>query len=131
MSKINILEDNAIDVVVKMSDCNPGAIMAMSELIKHNEIIDPDSIFGEFSAILRLNELEIYGTDIYILFNDKCDKDVRKLIILCRATQLGFYSGNDLKEMSLDQMRKINLSDEEFDSIDKKVCNFLPNFAKH
>ena len=73
---------------------------------------------------------EIYGSSIYILWNDRCDRDVRKLLMLIRATQLGFFSHTKLQQMAADQRRTINLTEEEFTELDKKVCEQLEDFAK-
>ena len=122
------LNDSILDTVIKMSDGNPGAMMALTELVKDNNIIDQDSVLGPLGAVLYLDQNEIYGTDIYILFNDKCNKSTRKLIMLLRVCQLGEFSRNRLKELSLDQMNEVNISSEEWNSIEKTVKSELPNF---
>lgn len=72
----------------------------------------------------------IYGTDIYVLWNDKCNRDVRQMLMLMRATQLGIFSHTKLQEMAADQMRQVNLSDEEMAELDEKVCERLEDFAR-
>lgn len=129
MSRI-ILSDSVAIAVGKMSDGNPGAVSAMMDILEKHDAIDPDAAFGGLGAILALDTNEIYGSDIYILYSDKCGRDVRKMLMIMRATQLGFFSHEKLKEMAHDQMRSVNLTDEEWTELDKQVCERLENFAK-
>ena len=129
MSRIN-LSDNITMSIIKMVEGNPGAITAIMDLVEKHDSIDPQSFFGPLGVLIALDTFEIYGTDIYILYNDKCQKDARKTIMLLRAVQLGLLPVAKLKEMARDQMRKINLTEEEFESLDKQVCEQLEDFAK-
>ena len=129
MSRIK-LEDSMLELIAKMSDGNPGAVMSIMQIIEKHDKIDPQAVMGGIGAIMILDTWEIYGTDIYILFNDKCDRDVRTMLMLMRATQLGFFPHTRLKEIAADQMREINISDEEMASLDKQVCERLDQFAK-
>ena len=52
------------------------------------------------------------------------------MLMLMRATQLGLFSHIKLKEMAADQMRQVNLSDEEMADLDEKVCEQLKDFAR-
>ena len=124
------LTDNTMTALTKMSQGNPGAIMAMMDIINNHDRIDPQAVMGGLGAIMILDTWGIYGTDIYILYNDKCKKDVRQLLMLLRATQLGFFSHNKLKQMAADQMREIDLTEEEWQELDEKVCNQLDQFEK-
>ena len=74
------LTDSTVSALTKMSDGNPGAASAMVEIIQKGGKIDPDSAMGGLGAILSLDTHRIYGTDIYVLFSDICDKDVAKML---------------------------------------------------
>jgi hypothetical protein len=124
------LTDTMMDVVMKMSDGNPGAVVAIMEIMQKHEEIDPQAAMGGLGAIMILDTWEIYGTDIYILFNDKCGRDVRTMLMLMRATQLGFFSHSRLQEMAADQMREVNITEDELAELDKKVCDQLKDFKK-
>ena len=124
------LKDDALSMMVKMAEGNPGAITAMAEIIKHHNDIDPQSMLGGLGEIMMLDEYGIYGTDIYILWNDKCGRDVRLVCVIMRAVQLGFFPKTRLCEMAHDQTRSINLTEEEFTGLDNKVCERLDDFAK-
>ena len=129
MSRIT-LQDTLMDVLVKMAEGNPGAITAMMDILDKHDAIDPQAVMGGLGAIMLFDTLEIYGSSIYIIWNDKCGKDVRKLLVLQRACQLGFMPDSKLKEMAADQMREVDLTDEEWDAYDKQVCDRLEDFAE-
>jgi hypothetical protein len=124
------LNDTSMDALVKMAEGNPGAVVAMTEIMKKHNEIDPQAAMGGLGAILLLDTWEIYGTDIYILYNNKCNRDIRKMLMLMRAVQLGYFPETRLKEMAHDQMMRINLTDEEWKALNEKVCNRLSEFAK-
>ena len=128
MSRIQ-LTDSTIDALVKMAEGNPGAIAAITDIMNSADDIDPQSAFGPMSAILMLDTWGIYSTDIYIIYNDKCNRDVRRMLMLFRATQLGLFSESKLQQMAADQRREINLTTEEWDDLDSQVCSQLKDFA--
>jgi len=128
MSKLT-LEDTFITTITKMSDGNLGAINALMQTAENLKRIDPQCV-DVIMLLLFLDDMEIYGTDIYVLYNDKCNKDIRKFLMLMRAVQFGFLPQIKLKEMSKDQMREINLTEEEFNDLDDKVCAELEEFLK-
>ncbi len=121
------LEDTMQNIFIKMTDGNPGAITTLFEVIKNEERIDPQSAFAGLGSILLLDSFGIYGSSIYVLYNDKCKKDIRRFIMILRAVQLGFMRQSRLNELAKDQ---INLSNEEWKDIEMKVCERLKNFAK-
>ena len=129
MSKIK-LTDTIIDIVLKMSKDNPGAIQTLMEILTGSQRIDPECLFQGLGPLLMLDTYEIYGSDIYILFNDKCNGDVRILLMLLRAVQLGYYPEAKLKQLAADQSRQVNITTEELNELDIKVCEFLKDFQK-
>jgi hypothetical protein len=129
MSRIK-LTDTTMDALIKMSEGNPGALSAMMELLDKTPKIDPQSALGGIGSILALDTYGIYGSDIYVLWSDKCGRDIRKMCLLLRAVQLGHLHKSRLQEMGADQGHGINLSDEEWSDINAKVCNQLEKFER-
>ena len=129
MSKLG-LNDTVMDVIVKMAEGNPGAVMAISLIMKEHDKIDPQAFMGGIGALMSLDGYEIYGSSIYVLFSDKCNRDVRRMLMLMRATQLGLFSHLKLKEMAADQMMQVNLTEDEFAELDQKVCDQLIDFER-
>lgn len=124
------LTDSVMDIMLKMSEGNPGALTALMEIQTKSLIIDPQGSMGGIGSILLLDTWNIYGSSIYILYSDKCGKDIRKLLMLLRATQLGYLSSTKLQEMATDQMREVDLTEDEWINLDTKVCERLVDFQK-
>ncbi len=126
MSKIT-LADNVMSAVIKMCEGNLGAMTALMEIIKCSKQVDPDDFMGGLGKILALDTLEIYGTNIYVLWNDICDRNTSKMIAVLRANQLGFISDQILKDACHRQDRsgRKTIPVEELYS---KVVERLPRF---
>lgn len=65
------LTDTPIDIIVKMSEGNPGAMAFMGQALK-----EPENLI---LIVLPLDTLEVYGSKIYMLWNDACDRDIEKV----------------------------------------------------
>lgn len=126
MSRIQIT-DNTLNVVSKMSECNPGAMAALCAILKEHDAIDPQSAMGGLGAILMLDTWGIYGSDIYVLWSGKCQKDCRKMLMIMRACQMGNFSHMKLKEMAAGQS---DLTPEQWQAQDDWVCSQLQGFMK-
>lgn len=129
MSRIS-LSDGFQDVIIKMTDGNPGAISALIELSNEVTDIDPDNDFGPFGPALSFDTYEIYGSSIYVIWNDKCFRESRKTLLLLKAVQLGILQKSRLQAMAADQTGSINLTAEEWSDIDVRVCEKLDKFSK-
>ena len=126
-TRVNIT-DTILDVLFKMSDGNPGAITAMMELLKADHV-DPDNLMKGLGHLLSLDSLNIYGTNIYILWSDICNRDIVKMIAVLRANQLGYIDSVLLRSACSRQDRSgCKLIDVE--DLYKQVCDYLPNFDK-
>lgn len=120
------LNDTGTDVIMKMAQGNPGALSCCVELMKHNAQIDPENAFSSYGAMLLLDQENIRGVNLYILWNDICKRDTRDLVMLVRATQLGFLSREKLTELSQDVPGQRNTFD--YSAVDAKVCERLEHF---
>lgn len=81
MGKITMY-DNLTSVVAKLSEGNPGAMNACCLLIKEGGSVYPYG--NSFEYIKDLDDLGIYGTDIYVLWSDICQRDLAKMIATLR-----------------------------------------------
>jgi hypothetical protein len=127
MSERIQLNDNLQSIFIKMAEGNPGALTAMMQMFKATPTVDPDDIFGGLGVLLSLDSFGIYGTDIYVLFSDICDRDAAKTIAVLRATQLGLFSNVKLA----DACHRQDHSGREMVPVDElmaKVKERLPNF---
>ena len=115
--------------IIAMVEGNPGATMVLMEMLKVSHKIDPDSLLGSLGALTALDEYGIYGTDIYVLYNDICDRDNVKFLATLRAVQLGFLELSVLKDAAhrQDYSGKSLINTEEILS---RVKERLPNFGR-
>lgn len=84
------LNDSTMDVVVKMSEGNPGAMNVLMQILSNGGKIDPDGFMGGLGTILLLDTYGIYGSDIYILNNDICERDLPKTLVVYQFEYLFF-----------------------------------------
>ena len=126
MSRIQ-LSDNTMDVIVKMSEGNPGAMTALMEMLDKGAKIDPDDFMGGLGAVLDLDTNEIYGTNIYVFYSDICDRNIAKMLSVLRACQLGFFNRQTL----IDACNRQDRSGKKMIPVEElylQVKERLPNF---
>ncbi|PHS61236.1 MAG: addiction module antidote protein, HigA family [Thalassobium sp.] len=88
------------EIVSVMCEGNPGGMSAIMSLLKDTKKIDPQEFMEGFGHILFLDTMQIYGSHIYILWNDVCKRDSMAFIALIRAAQLGFTPVSDIVNLS-------------------------------
>jgi hypothetical protein len=115
------LEDSIIDIIIKMSNDDSGATVILSDIIEQGERIDP-YMDSSFIYIFDLDEMEIYGTDIWILYEDVCDSNVANFIALLRSRRLGYTTTEEIKEKIRNQKAF------DFSKILSKIKKDLPDF---
>lgn len=126
MSRIQ-LQDSTMDVVMKMSEGNPGAMNALIEILNNAKAIDKEDPMQGLSAVLMLDTLGIYGSDIYVLHSDICGRDLAKMLAVIHAVQFGFFDGKLLQNACNRQ----DYSGREIVPVDELyalVTQRLPNF---
>ena len=118
--------DSTMDIILKMSDGNPGALNAIMQILEPNNI-DPDNSLGGFGVVLLLDTYGIYGTDIYVLYSDICGKDLAKTLAVLRACQFGLFDSRVLA----DACHRQDYSGKELVPVEElylKVKERLPKF---
>lgn len=116
--------DSTQDVMVKMSEGNPGALTVLMSLMTRAAKIDPDNWMPGLGEILSLDTLGIYGSKIWMLYKDVCGEDLVKMCAVMRANQLGFINADLI-------ISAINNYGDGLDVVDLllKVKERLPNFG--
>lgn len=89
MSRIELF-DTTEDVLVKMSEGNPGALTVLIGLATQGAEFDPKSALGGLGPILALDEAGIYGSQIWVLYKDVCGESLETLTLFLRSVQLGY-----------------------------------------
>lgn len=122
------INDSMQDIVVKMCEGNPGAMGVLMDMLEKGAAIDPDSaLSGGLGSILQLDAQGIYGTDIYVLNNDICERNLPHTMAVLRAVQLGLFDASTLK----DACGRQDYSGKELIPVGElyaKVKERLPNF---
>lgn len=83
MNRIKLFYSTTI-AITKLTEGNYGAINACCLLMKEGSSIYPYE--NGFEYIKNLDDIGIYGTDIYVLWHDICQCDLSKMISLLRIT---------------------------------------------
>lgn len=93
MSKIK-MNDSVQDIVLKMSEGNPGALTTCLEIIKakNNDIVQSIPIF------LTLDNMELYGSYLYMLWNDCCSRNIDDVLRVICCFAEGKITKNDIEE---------------------------------
>lgn len=86
------MEDTMPSVLFKMSEGNPGAMTALSSLMKHPELVKPADPFME---ILALDSLHLYGSKLYDFLIYCCENSIKNL----RLVSLNHSYGNLSEEI--------------------------------
>ena len=63
------LNDSTMNMMMKMSEGNPGAITVCTEILKADPI-------GGFMALLSLDDMNMRGSQIWVGFKDHCKQDL-------------------------------------------------------
>ena len=87
---------NIKEMIVIMSDGNPGAIACMLNMLDSN----PTALLD----ILFFDTMEIYGSKIYTLWNDCCGRDMKML----RDTINYIREGNVSKEEVHENLNRVH-----------------------
>ena len=85
------------DMLITMCEGNPGALSCMMEMIQ------TDPVNG-FMDILLFDSLGIYGSKIYMVWNDCCGRDMEKFKETLKAFREGRFTEEEIHE-NLSQVR--------------------------
>lgn len=117
MSRITRM-DIANRALVKICEGNPGAINACCCIVKAGAKVYP--YIDGWEYIMILDTLEIYGTDIYVLWSDICQRDTQKTIAILKIAKRDTAKAEVLKDACHRQDysgRKLLLEDDIFKNI--------------
>jgi len=123
--------DKLEDIIVKLSEGNPGAASVLCYVVQSDAMyIDPDNIFMQMGPLLSLDMYDITGSRIYVLFKYACSADMRTFLLLLRAVGLGVMAAGELRALATDHYEKKPIAGSRLAEIDEEVCALLPNFQK-
>lgn len=119
-------EMGLMDIIMGMSEGNPGALNAIMGTMEINAEVDPDSALGNMGTVIMLDSFKIYGSDIWVLYKDVCGQSALNMIAIIRAVQMGIMDLADLKEA----MKNCFFESERMAEVLEEVRILLPAFQK-
>ena len=93
MAKLAI-SDSKMDMIMKMGNGNPGAMNIIMNMLDG----DMDKTSKNVMLLCHLDHFEVYGSDLYVLFNDVCHQSPGDFEYLIRAAQMGLVTKEQLHE---------------------------------
>jgi len=90
--RIKDLSMSFMDIVMAMTEGNPGAASVIIQLVKEAPAIDPDSSLGAMGPLFSLDNLDCYGSRIWMFYKDVCQENINTMMGVMRACQMGFTS---------------------------------------
>lgn len=127
MSRFTV-DMSTFQLVAAMADGNPGAVTVMAQLYKYGPIIDPDA-WSPAAHLLALDDMEIYGPSIWILFKDRCESNVVNVLTLLRCQQLGLLKTEDIQLAAKEEYPLPNHPGFDFVALREMVKAEIPNFV--
>ena len=92
------------DVIITMSEGNPGALTACMDILKQSDGL---------LSLLALDTYGIYGSQLYIVWNYSCERDTPLMIQLLAAVALELIPVSRLKELAGCCARQNPLTEQE------------------
>lgn len=132
MSKIKG-HDTLIQTLTSLSEGNPNALSVLVQIMREGDKVDPSSIAGSLGAVMVVDQLQLYGPLLWVLYKDLCDQDIIQTLAVLRAVQLGLLPGQavvDAVHESENVSRPHARLDFNAPSILDKVRARLPNFGR-
>jgi hypothetical protein len=122
--RINLM-DSGIDILMKMSGGNPGALRVCMDILQRNSGIDPDDAMGGIGPLLSLDVHDIYESQIWILYKDVCGENLESMLAFMRAVQLGYATESELKNA----VRNESIQSDRLNELIAAVRKHLPHFG--
>lgn len=121
------LTDTTLDAIIKLAEGNPGAVSALTEMMKQAPAIDPDNFFGTMAPLFDCDTRGLYGPAIWVIYKYVANYDVAKVLAIFRAQQMGLM---DWSITDFDDYKQSypNLTPEVVAECMRKVQEELPAF---
>ena len=78
-------------MLITMCDGNPGALTCMMEMIQHDT-------FSGIMDIMLFDSMGIYGSKIYMVWNDCCGRDMEKFKETLKAFREGKFTEEEIHQ---------------------------------
>jgi hypothetical protein len=101
---------------------NPGAVSVLTQIVAYASQIDPDDCFGPLGPMMGLDNLDCYGSRIWMLYKDVCGQNTHAMLGVLRAVQLGFTTDWEVNA-AIDRKTTLDIP-----ALLAQVKERLPNF---
>ena len=88
------LNDNFAQTITKMCEGNPGALNVLISIMKKYE----NDFNKIFPVLCVIDTMHLYGSHLYMLWNDCCDRDLNKTLKVIDYYCQGKINDNDINE---------------------------------
>ena len=87
-------DDGLNNILINMSEGNPGSLRVLFEILeaKKNDILASLEVFS------TLNDMKLYGSHLYMLWNDCCGNDINKTLLVIQKYREGKITDDDINE---------------------------------
>lgn len=85
-----------LEMAAALGEGNPGALTTCALLLREGEALDPDAWHGGLACLLGLDSLGLYGPAIWELRTRACRGELRLLVAVLRAVQLGLRTPEEV-----------------------------------
>lgn len=93
MSKLSPT-DTLQDVMVKLCEGNPGALDCLMRMYQNQNWKVPN--MNGFTYIMMFDQMGLYGSRLYQLWNDCCDRDLDQIETVLYNILIGTLSSHDV-----------------------------------
>lgn len=122
---------NKSRIIVAMCDGNPGAMNVMISVFAEAQKIDPEEPAEGFAVMVWLDQLGIYGSDIWVLYKDVCGSDVTNVLAMRHAVSLGFVTAAELCARIRDESGRWKTNAAFTLPLLEKVKKAIPGFGSN
>lgn len=132
MNKIK-LDSNPVEAITAMAEGVIGTARVLGDLWTRCAFIDPDNWAKNWWVMLALDNLELYGSNIWLFYKDVCGESYINMCLMLRGIQLGALDHDEVVDMVL-LARMGNRDDpplvtsDEFKSLQDVIKETLPGF---
>lgn len=121
-----IVREQMMDTLIRLSDGNPKAAVALTYLVNYASQIERMKK-PEVLLLAWIDHWGLKGKAIEILWTQSCGQDIRNFIILIRAHQLGFVTTTRFMKAAEDKTLGFEhrFTEEDMKLLDDAVCGHM------
>lgn len=116
-------KDTMIGILLKVTDNNSGSMEACLKLIDQDKLFRPGHFLYGYSIILALDREHIWDERIYMLWNDVCGNDTRRMYALITTMRDSEGIDNTTVQRAIDDPTNNPI---DFNQVEKVFLKYHP-----